>query len=447
MALLERLFENENEKNIIVMNIVSLIKSLKPYRREHWIILSILLYSLVGIFQYYIPGIPCNILICFSSALFIFTVLRHRHGEPFGGIFGFTYMLLIVWSILLTFHMFFIADVKATFEEYHGITTYLLTYFVSYNFFPNLLPFMLLIFPRNYRFDFSYFLRVMWLLCILYLCYYPFAFWNMTHYSWSFDAMHGDADSYGAFFTHSTKGLASLAPAVIMIFWKKYLNDKKWKWFTAAYVGSVLVTAYMARRGDLAMALLYIVLAWGLYSFCDKRVSKIKMIVLAIVCASLCFVLFTNLSDSFFSVLMERAADDSRTGVEESFYADMKSNSDWIFGRGWFGQYFESLTNLYRTGIETGFLTMILRGGLLYLLPYLLLLGISFVKGVFFSHNLLCKSLGLICLMQIISLYPFGWPAFNFFHFTVWMGVWLCNTKRFRMYNDKAILSELNFKL
>ena len=171
------------------------------------------------------------------------------------------------------------------------------------------------------------------------------------------------------------------------------------------------------------------------------------MIVLAIVCASLFFALFTNLSDSFFSVLMERGADDSRTGVEDSFYADMKSNSDWIFGRGWFGQYFESLTNLYRTGIETGFLTMILRGGLLYLLPYLLLLSISFVKGVFFSHNLLCKSLGLICLMQIISLYPFGWPAFNFFHFTVWMGVWLCNTKRFRMYNDKAILSELNFKL
>lgn len=79
--------------------------------------------------------------------------------------------------------------------------------------------------------------------------------------------------------------------------------------------------------------------------------------------------------------------------------------------------------------------------------------SLSFVIGhllcerCVFSHNLLCKSLGLICLMQIISLYPFGWPAFNFFHFTVWMGVWLCNTKRFRMYNDKAILSELNFKL
>ena len=424
------------------MYILSLVKSLRPHRREHWIMLSILGYSLVGVLKYYMPNTLCNALMALSAFIFIMVVCKHASGFHLKGITGLSYAVLNLWSLCLTFHMFFIADIRSTFVEYHGLTTWLLAYFGSPMFLPNLIPFVLLVFPRNYQFDFRYLWRVMWLLCILYMCYYPFAFWNMTHYSWSFDDAGldwGEKGTYGDFISNSTRGIASLLPIVIMVYLKKYLPQKKWRWFLATYVGNILIAAFMARRGGLAMSVLYLVLAGMMYSLNDKRTSKIKMILMATIVVGVIFVLFTNLSDSFFSTLIERGDEDSRSGVEESFYSDMKSQADWLFGRGWFGQYYEALTGYYRSAIETGFLALILRGGCLYLVPYVSCLLLSFCNGYFKSNNLFCKSFALLCLMQFLSLYPYGWPAFNFFHFIIWLGVWICNNCRIRQMTDQQI--------
>lgn len=425
------------------MYIVSLIKSLKPHRREHWIMLSILGYSLVGVLKYYLPNPVCNALMALSAFIFIMVVCKHASGFHLKGITGLFYGVLIIWSLCLTFHMFFIADIRSTFVEYHGLTTWLLAYFGSPMFLPNLIPFVILAFPRNYQFDFRYLWRVMWLLCILYMCYYPFAFWNMTHYSWSMERIDGsewgDKGTYGDFITNSTRGIAALTPVVIMVFFKRYLSPKRWKWFLGASVGSILIAAFLARRGNLALSVLYLVLAWVMYSLNDKKTSKFRMILMATIVVGVIFVLYTNLSDSFFSTLIERGDEDSRSGVEENFYADMKSQVDWIFGRGWFGQYYESSSGIFRSFIETGYLALILRGGFLYLTPYVVTLGVTAFTGYFKSKNLFCKSFATMCLMQIISLYPYGWPAFNYSHFFLWLGVWVCNIKTFREMEDKQI--------
>lgn len=426
------------------MYIVSLIKSLKPHRREHWIMLSILVYSLVGVLKYYLPSAICNYIQVLSAFTFICVICKHLSGFNMRGMTGVFFGMLILWSLCLTFHMFFIADIKSTFTEYHGLSTWFLAYFGSAMFLPNLMPFVILAFPKKYQFDFRYLWRVMWLLCILYLCYYPFAFWSMTHYSWSFEQVAGtewgEKGTYGDFITNSTRGIDSLLPVVIMVYFKKFIKSKQWNWFLIAYVGSLLIQAFMARRGGLAISLLYLVLAWGMYSFNDKKVSKVKMILMAAAVIGICFVLFTNMSDSFFSALTQRGDEDTRSGVEESFYADMKSLSDWIFGRGWFGQYYEALTGYSRSSIETGFLALILRGGYVYLIPYVVCLLLSFYNGYFRSRNLFCKSFAIMCLMQLLSLYPFGWPMFNFFHFIIWIGVWICNNERVRGMNDQQII-------
>lgn len=427
------------------MYILSLIKSLKPSRREHWMMLALLIYSLNGVLTFYLPATMCNVLMLLSALMFIVVLLRNISGFHLKGLTGVFYGVLILWSVCLTFHMFFLADIRSTFETYNGLTTWLLAYFGSALFLPNLIPFVILAFPPKYQFDFRYLWRVMWLLCILYLCYYPFAFWSMTHYSWSFEEVAGtewgDKGTYSDFITNSTIGIASLAPVVIMVYFKKYLPQKRWKYFLLAYVGSTFICAFLARRGDLALSVLYLALAWGMYSFNDKKVSKVKMILMAAIVIGICFVLFTNMSDSVFSILTQRGDEDTRSGVEESFYADMKSQSDWIFGRGWFGQYYEALTGYNRPFIETGFLALILRGGFVYLIPYVACLLLSFYNGYFKSNNLFCKSFAIICLMQFVSLYPYGWPAFNFFHFIIWLAVWLCNNKFIRKMTDQQILS------
>lgn len=427
------------------MYIVSLAKTLKPRKVEHWIMLSILLYSMIGVLKYYLPNPIVNALQCVSAVGFIVILFRNIKGNPLRGLTGFAYGFLVLWSILLTLHMIFIADVKSTFTEYRGVTTWLLAYFGSPYLMPNLIPLSLLVLPRNYSFDFRYLWRVMWLMCIMYLCYYPFAFWNMTHYSWSFDriagAAWGDEGTYGDFITNSTLGIASLAPVVLMVYFKKYINLKQWKWFMIAYVGSILIQAFLARRGGLVMSLMYLVIAWGIYTLNDKKSSKAKQIMIAVAVIALGYALFSNLADSFFATLMQRGVTDTRSGVEDSFYADMKTTADWIFGRGWFGQYWDSVFRKFRLGLESGYLTLILRGGLLYLLSYVAVLLLTFYNGYFRSKNLFCKSFAILCLMQVINLYPFGWPEFNFFHFFVWMGIWICNKKRYRDFNDVQVKS------
>lgn len=429
------------------MYIARLIRSLKPYRVEHWVMLSILFYSMVGVLKYYVPNAVCNAIISLSAMLFILVIFRNIRSNPFTGWTGIAYTILILWSVCLTFHMFFIADVRGTFVEYKGLTTWILAYLGSMAFLPNLLPFTLLLFPKRYKFDFCYLWRIMWLMCILYICYYPFAFWSMIHYSWTFEssgAKWGEAGTYGDFIVNSTKGIASLAPMVIMVYFKEYLQKKQWCWFLVAYIGSILIAAYLARRGGFVMSVLYLTLVWWMYALNNKRTSKVKMVFMAVIVGLLGFVLFTNMNDSFFSTLIERGVEDSRSGVENSFYTDMGSMSDWVFGRGWFGQYYDSGFDRYRTGLETGFLTLILRGGLFYLIPYVVILILTFIKGYFLSNNLFCKSFALICLMQVINLYPFGWPSFNFFHFIIWLGVWVCNSSLRRL-TDREI-QEYAFK-
>lgn len=429
------------------MYIISLIKSLNPHRREHWIMLSILVYSLVGVLKYYLPSTLCNALLTLCAFIFIMVVCKHVNGFHLKGITRLSYVVLILWSLCLTFHMFFIADIRNNFVEYHGLSTLLMAYFGSSLFLPNLMPFVILAFPRNYQFDFRYLWRVMWLLCILYMGYYPFAFWNMTHYSWSMDQVAGtewgDKGTYGDFIINSTIGIASLAPVVIMVFFKRYLPEKRWKWFLVSYVGSILITAFLARRGNLALSVLFLVLAWIMYALGDKKTSKFKMILMTTIGVGILFVLFTNVSDSFFSTLIERGDENTRSGVEESFYADMKSQVDWVFGRGWFGRYYEPGFKIFRSSIETGYLALILRGGFLYLIPYVATLSFTAFTGYFKSNNLFCKSFAIMCLMQIISLYPYGWPVFNYFHFILWMGVWVCNIKSFREMTDNQIFNKI----
>lgn len=426
----------------------ALIKSLKPYRIEHWIMLSILFYSLVGVLKYYVPIVLLNATVSICGFGFIYLILKNIRVCPLKGFTKTVYLFLVAWTFCLIVRMFVIDDVRSTFTEYHGLTTWLLAYFSSPYFLPNLMPLILLAIPRYDGFDFKYLWKVMWLMVILYLCYYPFAFWNMTHYNWSFDTAGvswGESGTYGDFITNSTRGIASLAPVVIMVFFKKFLPIKKWNWFLIAYVGSVLIQVFLARRGGLATSVLYLALAWLMYLLNDKNTSKFKTIILLAFVISISYLMFNNMAESLFANLLERGIEDSRSGVENSFYADMDSQADWWFGRGWFGQYYEPLSGMHRSSIETGFLALILRGGYLYLIPYVLILGLSFYNGYFRSKNLFCKSFAIMCLMQIVSLYPWGWPTFSFLHFVIWLGVWVCNSKRLRQMSDEQIC-KLYFK-
>ena len=93
-------------------------------------------------------------------------------------------------------------------------------------------------------------------------------------------------------------------------------------------------------------------------------------------------------TSGIFHYLGERGMENTREEVEELFFLDFSHSplTDWIFGRGLDGGYLQthhdSEGNIIdmRTGIETGYLNDILKGGIVYVVLYSLLWILSLLK-------------------------------------------------------------------
>lgn len=136
---------------------------------------------------------------------------------------------------------------------------------------------------------------------------------------------------------------------------------------------------------------------------------------------------------------------ESRGGVEENFFADMDYAS-WIIGRGALGSYFDMNfmdSNPYRTEIETGYLYLILKGGIIYLIIYTTVLLRAFYLGFFKSNNTFTKAFACLALICCIELIPFGVPMLNIKYFSLWFGVGVCLNKEIRALSNKDIKAAL----
>ena len=115
-----------------------------------------------------------------------------------------------------------------------------------------------------------------------------------------------------------------------------------------------------------------------------------------------------------------------------------------IFGKGIYGRYYlpidgDMFFNGWRYEVETGFLQIVLRGGYLMAVIYVLVLLIPAIKGVFQSRNTFCKAGGLYIIYGLLSLIPYGVPEFNMKFFLFWILAVLCSSKPIRYMNDDMI--------
>ena len=129
-------------------------------------------------------------------------------------------------------------------------------------------------------------------------------------------------------------------------------------------------------------------------------------------------------------------------------YADMTTN-DWIIGKGINGKYFcPTIDNVndatgYRESIETGYLQIILKGGLVSLTLLLLILIPAVYKGLFNSKNVLSKSAAIWIFLWIIYLKPIVGNTFSMHYLIVWIAVGICYSKKIRNMSDITIKSYL----
>jgi len=223
------------------------------------------------------------------------------------------------------------------------------------------------------------------------------------------------------------------------VFCYKYVPTRHWKIYILALFISILVCAIAARRGTSAILLLMLLMSIYLYLQTRNKGNTIISIVFILSLTLAGYYLFTN--SSVFNYMQSRGMEDTRTAVDQALL-DSMSNIEKIFGKGLNGRYFYQIgkySNGWRYGSETGFYTIVLRGGYLMAFTYILLLGIPALKGIFNSKNILCKGGGCYIIISLLDLYPFGSLSFSLNFFIIWLLLVLVQRKEIRKMDDAQI--------
>lgn len=141
-----------------------------------------------------------------------------------------------------------------------------------------------------------------------------------------------------------------------------------------------------------------------------------------------------KLTKETFSRMYQRTTEETRGGVEEWFFMDMlaQPTSTWMMGKGMSGSYFHPMQDedgaieTNRTVVETGYLHLILKGGILLVLFIVTLLSIAVVKGIR-SSDMSIKYIALILLTYFIDFYTTNSICiFGVRSIILWFGISIC---------------------
>jgi len=193
-----------------------------------------------------------------------------------------------------------------------------------------------------------------------------------------------------------------------------------------------------------------------------KRQRGAFSIGLFFVTAAIIYIVYSLNFD--FSYTFERFATTAKDGINysretilEEFESDFNSKPiDWWFGRGLNGSFFSNqgggVDNLgsyiegQRQEIENGYYFLILKGGLLYVIPFVLLSLIGFTKGFFHSKNMLSKAAAAIVFINLIDLIGFGVPGLHLKYLILWLSLSICFSPIIRNYSDEQVRNIISIK-
>lgn len=171
-----------------------------------------------------------------------------------------------------------------------------------------------------------------------------------------------------------------------------------------------------ARRNVAFSLLLYAFIAYVFSITMDMKKNIIKSILTILISILIGLFLILKmdaLSSGLFRNMSNRVSEDTRSGVEELFFADFTNApiTDWIFGRGMDGGYYQIMIdeetgeiNDNRTIIETGYLNMMLKGGIVYDAIIILIMMLAVKRG-YSKGNRIYSFLATILLTYFIDLY------------------------------------------
>lgn len=234
-------------------------------------------------------------------------------------------------------------------------------------------------------------------------------------------------------------------PCGFILLTYKY-HSKKRNWLACiVLVVTLLFSIIRARRGLVFMAGFPLIIAMASYFLANQKGGSnfiMKLLIIITLFSAIFLYLYSVKGGDYgiFSSFLLRVNEDTRSGVVLYFLQDMNLK-DWIIGKGIDGQYFfPSEEGFYRKGIETDYLNIILKGGIISLVLMLLILIPAVFKGIFYSKNMLSKAAGIWILFYLLCLYPSPVTKFSMFYIIVWVAVGICYSKRIRELSDDTIV-------
>jgi hypothetical protein len=233
-------------------------------------------------------------------------------------------------------------------------------------------------------------------------------------------------------------------PCGFILLTYSYHSEKRKVFAFFIIVLTILLAIIRARRALTVIGLSILLFTAIVYLSVNR--NKIWNVFLFIVLgASLSmytYKVFNDNKDGLFSLIVDRGYEDTRTGVELFFYDDMKTK-DWIIGKGINGKYYcpgiDSPESLYRNGIETDYLNIILKGGILGLGLMILIAVPAVFSGIFYSKNILSKAAGIWILLWLFNLYPAPVTKFTLNYLLVWISIAVCYSKEIRNIPDEEM--------
>lgn len=206
---------------------------------------------------------------------------------------------------------------------------------------------------------------------------------------------------------------------------------------------SIIFAIIRARRGMLFSFITPLAFSCIIYFLESKKKVGLFFVVLFSAILVTIYGLQFFSESTFFSSFRSRVGQDTRSGVEECFYNDMK-RTDWIIGKGINGKYYcpnvdpNALTS-YRSIIETDYLNVILKGGIISITLLLAIAIPAMIKGIFYSNNNFGKAAGFWVLVWLLNLYPTTVVAFNMNFLLFWIAIAICYNKRIRQVPDEIL--------
>jgi hypothetical protein len=146
-----------------------------------------------------------------------------------------------------------------------------------------------------------------------------------------------------------------------------------------------------------------------------------------------------------------RLSEDTRSGVFERFFYSLKDNM--VFGTGMNGTYYCPLWDAevdgvsfgaieYRNIIENGYLQLLLTGGVIHIVLFVLVLLPAALKGIFMSSNQFLRACGIVILLRLIDMFFYGLPSLTLSYILVWICVGVCYKTSLRRMSNEEISNE-----